>query len=91
MIVGESREQLRALRMVRNGEVKSRQGSPPDGVRRQSAGFASADGSRLSLKMLIALWELKHERLIVVDKTRVSLTVSGVDCLSGWNSTKAEA
>lgn len=89
MIADPTRIHLRALRMVRNGEVAWRQASLLDGVPRRSAGFASADGTRLSLKMLVALWELKHDRLIVVDETRVSLTLSGHDCLSEWNPTKA--
>lgn len=79
--------QLRALRMVRNGEVRWREAptDPPVLVRRRSEGFARFDGAQLTLPQRIALCRLRHDRLIVVDDTVVSLTVSGRDCLSEWS------
>jgi hypothetical protein len=80
-----------ALRRVRDGEVKWRQAAPPGPVPTRPAGFAPVAATHLKPAMLVALWQLLHDQLIQVEDASVSLTASGVDLLSEWDSARAGA
>lgn len=81
----------KALRMVRDGQVRWRPADPRVEGKpspRRPAGFARPNGGRLEPSVLVALWELLQAHLIAVDVRTVSLTEDGEVRLSEWDGTR---